>query len=77
MSGSPTASNDCVCAYGDPMLCDFGEARTGSKQTPYNIQPEIYKAFETLMELEWGHPVDIWNAACVVSQYQLSVCEWC
>lgn len=55
-------------SYGYPMLCDFGEARIGSKQTPYNIQPDIYKAPETLMELEWGHPVDIWNTACVVSQ---------
>ena len=64
-------------SYGDPMLCDFGKARIGSKQTPYNIQPDVYKAPETLMELECGHPADIWNAACVVSQHRLSGFEWC
>ena len=53
-------------AYGDPVLCDFGEARIGTDHAHVDIQPEIYKAPEVLMECGWTHSVDIWNAACLV-----------
>ena len=53
-------------AYGHPVLCDFGEARIGVPQPYTEIQPEIYKAPEILMQFEWGHSADIWNAACLV-----------
>ncbi len=55
-------------AYGVPVLCDFGEARIGAPNAYAEIQPEIYKSPEILMQFEWGHAADIWNAACVVSQ---------
>lgn len=54
-------------AYGLPVLCDLGEARIGVPQAYTEIQPEIYKAPEILMQFEWGHSADIWNAACLVS----------
>lgn len=54
-------------AYGLPVLCDFGEARIGAPQVYAEIQPEIYKAPEIIMQFEWGHSVDIWNAGCLVS----------
>ena len=54
-------------AYGDPILYDFEGARMGCKQTSCNAQPDIYKAPEILMETEWGRPIEVWNAACVVS----------
>ena len=53
-------------AYGLPVLCDFGEARIGVPQAYTEIQPEIYKAPEILMQFEWSHSTDIWNAACLV-----------
>lgn len=53
-------------AYGPPVLCDFGEARIGTPQPYTEIQPECYKAPEILMQFEWGHAVDIWNAGCLV-----------
>jgi serine/threonine-protein kinase SRPK3 len=53
-------------AYGLPVLCDFGEARIGVPQPYTEIQPEIYKAPEILMQFEWSHSADIWNAACLV-----------
>lgn len=53
-------------AYGGPVLCDFGEARIGTEHTYVDIQPEIYRAPEVLVETSWSHSVDIWNAACLV-----------
>lgn len=55
-------------AYGLPILCDLGEARIGVPQAYVEIQPEAYKAPEILMQFEqWSHPVDIWNAGCLVN----------
>lgn len=53
-------------AHGPPILCDFGEARIGADHTHVDIQPEIYKAPEILMEAGWSRSADIWNAACLV-----------
>lgn len=65
-------------AYGLPVLCDFGEARIGAPQAYTEIQPEIYKAPEILMQFEWGYSADIWNAACLVRHIflQLSFAEY-
>lgn len=52
--------------WGQPVLCDFGEARIGqSHKGP--IQPEVYRAPEVLFNIEWGCSVDIWNVAVLVS----------
>jgi len=53
-------------AYGSPILCDFGEARIGTDHAHVDIQPEIYKAPEILMETGWTHSADVWNVACLV-----------
>ncbi|KAK3071630.1 hypothetical protein LTR53_008272 [Teratosphaeriaceae sp. CCFEE 6253] len=54
-------------AYGDVVLCDFGEARIGSSKPWANIQPEVYKAPEILMQFErYDHAIDVWNAGCVL-----------
>jgi len=53
-------------ALGHAVLCDFGEARIGSKHQHKDIQPEIYKAPEVVMETGWGHAVDIWNVGVMV-----------
>jgi hypothetical protein len=37
-------------AYGTPVSCDFGEARIGTPQPYTEIQPEIYKAPEILVQ---------------------------
>ena len=60
-------------AYGPPVLCDFGEARIGIDHAHEEIQPEIYKAPEVLMETGWTHSADIWNAACLVCSSLISV----
>ncbi|EAU38942.1 predicted protein [Aspergillus terreus NIH2624] len=52
-------------AWGYPVLCDFGEARIGANHPHEWIQPEIYRAAEILLELDWSHSVDVWNAGCL------------
>ena len=48
------------------VLCDFGEARLGPAHPHEEIQPDLYKAPEIIMQTGWSHSVDIWNAACMV-----------
>jgi serine/threonine protein kinase len=52
--------------WGQPVLCDFGEARIGDSHSGF-IQPELYRAPEVLFEMEWGSKVDIWSVATLVS----------
>jgi len=54
--------------WGQPVLCDFGEARIGSSHRGF-IQPELYRAPEVLFGMEWNFAADIWNAAVLVSIY--------
>ena len=59
--GLPTDSR-----WGQPVLCDFGEARIGESHRGL-IQPELYRAPEVLFEMEWRSSADIWNLAVLVS----------
>lgn len=61
-------------AYGTPILCDLGEARIGVDHAHVEIQPEIYKAPEVLMETGFTHSADIWNAACLVRSSPIYPC---
>jgi len=50
-----------------PVLCDFGEARTGKDSYTGLIQPVVYRAPEVFLHLPWGTRVDIWNLGYMVS----------
>jgi serine/threonine protein kinase len=52
--------------WGQPVLCDFGEARIGESHSGL-IQPELYRAPEVLFEMDWGIKVDIWSVATLVN----------
>lgn len=52
--------------WGQPALCDFGEARIGKSHKGL-IQPDLYRAPEVLFGMEWGPSVDIWSVAALVS----------
>lgn len=39
-------------AWGPPVLCDFGEARIGDSYPYEEIQPEVYKAPEIIMQTD-------------------------
>ncbi|MCJ1281667.1 hypothetical protein MMC26_000988 [Xylographa opegraphella] len=46
-----------------PVLSDFGSARFGNAVNNDDIQPELYRAPEVILEMEWSYSVDIWNGA--------------
>ena len=52
--------------WGQPVLCDFGEARIGETHKGL-IQPELYRAPEVLFNMEWNYSADLWNVATLVS----------
>ncbi|PYI02454.1 kinase domain protein [Aspergillus sclerotiicarbonarius CBS 121057] len=51
--------------WGQPVLCDLGEARIG-KLHRGNIQPYIYKAPEVLFDMQWSFGADIWNLGVMI-----------
>lgn len=54
--------------YGLPVLSDFGEARIGKVHSGL-IQPDIYRAPEVVLGMEWTSKVDIWNVWALMSSY--------
>lgn len=52
--------------WGQPVLCDFGEARIGLGPHRGLIQPELYRAPEVLFDMGWESSADIWNVAVMV-----------
>jgi serine/threonine-protein kinase SRPK3 len=53
--------------FGPPVPCDFGSAVLGNIGHTEDIQPNIYRAPEVILEAPWGYSVDIWNVGCMVS----------
>lgn len=53
---------------GAPILCDFGSAVMGDEQHLEDIQPDIYRAPEVILQVPWSYSVDIWNVGCVVRE---------
>ncbi len=49
-----------------PVLCDFGSAVAGDKEHLEDIQPDIYRAPEVILEAPWSYQVDIWNTGCMI-----------
>lgn len=50
-----------------PVLCDFGSAVFGDIQRDDDVQPDVYRSPEVILEVPWSYPIDIWNAGCMVS----------
>ncbi|GFF55895.1 hypothetical protein IFM58399_10185 [Aspergillus lentulus] len=51
---------------GAPVLCDFGSAVFGGIEHSEDIQPNIYRAPEVILEVPWTCSVDIWNVGCMI-----------
>ncbi|KAJ6149183.1 hypothetical protein N7471_000382 [Penicillium samsonianum] len=51
---------------GAPVLCDFGSAVMGDEQHSEDIQPDIYRAPEVILQVPWSYSVDVWNVGCVI-----------
>ncbi|KAL2871653.1 putative protein kinase [Aspergillus lucknowensis] len=52
--------------WGAPVLCDFGSAIPGGTEHLEDIQPNIYRAPEVILEVPWTYSVDIWNVGCMI-----------
>ncbi|KAI5193501.1 hypothetical protein E4T38_09947 [Aureobasidium subglaciale] len=46
---------------GLPSLTDLSEARFGNSLHTGLIMPNVYRAPEVILEMEWSYPVDIWS----------------
>ncbi|EJP64616.1 protein kinase [Beauveria bassiana ARSEF 2860] len=51
---------------GAPVLCDFGSAVDGGVDHLEDVQPNIYRAPEVILEVPWTYSVDIWNVGCMI-----------
>ena len=51
---------------GEPVLCDFGEARYGGEKHTELIQPDLYRAPEVIFDISWSYSVDIWMVGVMV-----------
>ena len=62
---------------GHPVLSDFGSARFGNVVNNDDIQPELYRAPEVILELKWSYSVDIWNVGVMVRSSEYSLFSSC
>lgn len=53
-------------AIGLPVLSDFGLARFEGGNSDDDIQPEIYRAPEVLLDMDWSYSADIWNIGAMI-----------
>lgn len=56
--------------WGLPVLCDFGSAVPGDMEHSEDVQPNVYRAPEVILEAPWSYQIDIWNVGCMVSTYK-------
>jgi serine/threonine-protein kinase SRPK3 len=54
-------------SFGDPVLCDFSEARLGNEGHDDDVMPDIYRAPEIILGMKWDAKIDIWNVGVMVS----------
>ncbi|KAK0754519.1 kinase-like domain-containing protein [Schizothecium vesticola] len=52
--------------WGAPVLCDFGSAVPGDMEHSEDVQPDVYRAPEVILEAPWSYQIDIWNAGCMI-----------
>ncbi|KAF2635566.1 kinase-like protein, partial [Massarina eburnea CBS 473.64] len=54
--------------YNAPVLCDLGSAVPIDDGTEHreDIQPDIYRSPEVILDIPWTYSVDIWNVGCMV-----------
>lgn len=61
-------------AFGAPVLCDFGSAvpLDDGREHREDIQPDVYRAPEVILDVPWTYSVDIWNVGCMVSVLEVT-----
>ncbi|OKL62683.1 hypothetical protein UA08_01348 [Talaromyces atroroseus] len=49
-----------------PVLCDFGSAVFGDEEHSEDVQPDMYRSPEVILEIPWTYSADIWNVGCMI-----------
>lgn len=57
---------------GEPILCDFGDARIGKGPFQGEVMPDLYRAPEIILGIPWDAMIDIWNLGLLVSHTCIS-----
>ena len=57
--------------YGEPILCDFGAAVYGNTDHEEDVQPDVYRAPEVILEMKWSYSIDIWNVGTMVGSKEI------
>lgn len=51
---------------GVAVLTDFGSARMGQEKHRGDVMPEVYRAPEVILDMEWDCKIDIWSVGVMV-----------
>lgn len=52
---------------GEPIFCDFGDARVGQGPFEGEVMPDLYRAPEIVLRIPWDEKIDIWSFGLMVS----------
>ena len=52
---------------GVAILTDFGSSRIGEGKHRGDVMPEVYRAPEVILDMEWDSKIDIWSVGVMVS----------
>jgi len=52
---------------GEPILCDFGAAVSSEEFHDGDVQPDIYRSPEVILQVPWSYQIDVWNIGAMVS----------
>ncbi|KAG8156431.1 hypothetical protein KVR01_013665 [Diaporthe batatas] len=52
--------------FGDAVLGNLGSAVRGDEKRNHDAQPDVYRSPETMLNIDWSYPVDIWNLGCMI-----------
>ncbi|KAF2018044.1 kinase-like protein [Aaosphaeria arxii CBS 175.79] len=47
--------------FGNVVLGDFGSTVSGAERQAKRVQPNVYRAPEVMLNVDWSYPIDIWN----------------
>ncbi len=50
------------------ILCDFGDAQFGEETYIGQVMPDLYRAPEIVLGIEWNEKFDIWSVGLMVSE---------
>lgn len=52
---------------GEPLICDFGDAKVGEGPFTGEVMPDLYRAPEIVLGIPWNEKIDIWGFGLMAS----------